>query len=251
MNEKIVRKVPYYLCEKDYAEVKRILNSFQYFEDYNLTFFRDSIEYKKIPGRMAYCLKDEQIYNLGISIAKFHKEASGIKGNYIPKQYYTHFPNVSKEAINLMRRCLCNILQNDISKFKMIFGVMDYMIDNYYFGNLPKQIIHGDLHPGNIIIDENNNFRIIDLFDFHYNYKIVDLAWLLLYYYFWDNEHKKVKKSLDFELMAKMLEAYNSVYPLNVIERVAFVDIVKILLIFSLFCNHSLWRNKRIVSNDL
>lgn len=36
------------------------------------------------------------------------------------------------------------------------------MIDNYYFENLPKQIIHGDLHPGNIILDENGQFNLID-----------------------------------------------------------------------------------------
>lgn len=249
MNRKIVRKVPYYLCKKDYAEVENILQNFSGFEDYELIFSRESIEYKMIPGKMAYYLNEEEICDLGIYIAKFHKNASCIESDYIPKQFYTHFPNLSKETICLMRRCLNNILQNDSVEFKIVFEMLDYIVDNYYFDNLPKQIIHGDLHPGNIIIDENGQFHLIDLFDFHYNYKIIDIAWLLLYYFFWDTEHKRINKSLDSKLMRKMIDSYNSVYPLNNIERNAFVDVTKILLISSLFCNHSLWRNKRLGEN--
>ena len=79
------------------------------------------------------------------------------------------------------------------------------MIDNYYFENLPKQIIHGDLHPGNIILDENGQFNLIDFFDFHYDYKIIDLAWLIIYYFFWDANHNEIEQPVDTVLIRKMI----------------------------------------------
>lgn len=243
---RLQRKVPYYLCKKDFSQVKKILQNFSCFDDYELKYFNESLEYNKIYGKMAYHLKEADVCNLGIYIATFHKNARSIDSDYIPKQFYTHFPNISKGTIYLMRNCLNNTLKNDKKKFISIFEVLDCMIDNYYFENLPKQIIHGDLHPGNIILDENGQFNLIDFFDFHYDYKIIDLAWLIIYYFFWDANHNEIEQPVDTVLIRKMIHCYNLLNPLTKEEIDAFEDVIKLLLLFSLFSNHSLWRNKRL-----
>lgn len=126
---RLQRKVPYYLCKKDFSQVKKILQNFSCFDDYELKYFNESLEYNKIYGKMAYHLKEADVCNLGIYIATFHKNARSIDSDYIPKQFYTHFPNISKETIYLMRNCLNNTLKNDKKKFISIFEVLDCMID--------------------------------------------------------------------------------------------------------------------------
>lgn len=207
---RLQRKVPYYLCKKDFSQVKKILQNFSCFDDYELKYFNESLEYNKIYGKMAYHLKEADVCNLGIYIATFHKNARSIDSDYIPKQFYTHFPNISKETIYLMRNCLNNTLKNDKKKFISIFEVLDCMIDNYYFENLPKQIIHGDLHPGNIILDENGQFNLIDFFDFHYDYKIIDLAWLIIYYFFWDAKHRLTRAHREKQLKMSCQALHNA-----------------------------------------
>lgn len=43
-----------------------------------------------------------------------------------------------------------------------------------------------------------------------------------------------------------MIHCYNLLNPLTKEEIDAFEDVIKLLLLFSLFSNHSLWRNKRL-----
>ncbi len=45
---------------------------------------------------------------------------------------------------------------------------------------------------------------------------------------------------------ARSIHCYNLLNPLTKEEIDAFEDVIKLLLLFSLFSNHSLWRNKRL-----
>ena len=65
---RLQRKVPYYLCKKDFSQVKKILQNFSCFDDYELKYFNESLEYNKIYGKMSYHLKEADVCNLGIYI---------------------------------------------------------------------------------------------------------------------------------------------------------------------------------------
>jgi len=92
--------------------------------------------------------------------------------------------------------------------FLNIPEVDNLVIDLY---KLPKQLIHGDLTPWNIVWDKkNHNFRLYDLETMHRGNPIFDLAFLEAHIILENFLNQKNPK----ELMKNFRDAYNQSYPI-------------------------------------
>ena len=82
---------------------------------------------------------------------------------------------------------------------------------------LPRGIIHGDLHAGNVLVDRSNRARVIAILDFEEageNLYLIDLALTLMAEGApWDAD------SMDPDLLRAVKQGYESIRPLTEAEK--------------------------------
>ena len=81
---------------------------------------------------------------------------------------------ISFEEYNRKTRIDFNFYYNEIKKSEINFRFKNELlslvdkIDDFDFSNLPSGVIHGDIFPDNVLLDEYNNIKVI--FDFNESY---------------------------------------------------------------------------------
>jgi len=247
MDAKIARKdKPYYLSLSDYANwritIEKVLKKLDA-SIYKYKIYDKFYEYQWIVG---YPIQESQYLLLPKAIADFHKTLSDIKDDYLLLQRITHQPNIEPTTISLMISNLNYTFQHEKSSINNILYSLNKAKTSLGY-KYKKQIIHGDLHLNNII-KSNADIVFIDIIDMHYDYKIIDVVWLLLFTFIWDAKHETVLDNIRYDNIMEFLTIYNKFSPFELSEKTDFADIVSVLMIYSLFTNHSLWRKRRIDS---
>lgn len=86
------------------------------------------------------------------------------------------------------------------------------------YGELPKQLIHRDVHLGNFLFDEMQFSGYIDFDLSQSNIRIFDLCYFLLGLLIQENKHR-VKEECWFEIISQVLDGYDSLANLSLVER--------------------------------
>ena len=98
-------------------------------------------------------------------------------------KFHSFSKEISFEKYNRKTRIDFNFYYNEIKKSKIDFKFKRELlnladeINSYDFSTLPSGIIHGDIFPDNVLLDEYNNIKVI--FDFNESYYapfILDIA---------------------------------------------------------------------------
>lgn len=234
MENKIVYKYPYYLSSSDLLNCCILVNKLipTYYSFHGL-----GISYYWIKGDN---ISKDDICQLARSLGKLHICMSTIHSSYKPLQYYTHFPNIDRQTIMLMSLTLRRVIGHNIT-IDLIREYLFKCFETIRLSELPKQIIHGDSNPGNVV-KTNKGLCWIDIVDIHYDYRIVDILWCIIYSFFWDNDFETIRKDVSVGEMKEFLKQYNCVNPLHESEVKYYYCILFILLVNSVFSEHSLWR---------
>jgi Ser/Thr protein kinase RdoA (MazF antagonist) len=159
-------------------------------------------------------------YELGKEIAYLHTALSRIEPNI-----QCNDNDLSAEWLNIINPTIADSIAKGLfNRIKSLF------IDEY--PNLPRQLIHRDLHVRNFLYD---NERLSGWFDFDNHLRdirIFDLATLLYYH-----EHDIIRIETYLQIVSSLLEGYNEVSILSIEEygMTPFLVIAMKLVFLSLF----------------
>ncbi|GFZ29997.1 hypothetical protein CSC2_05230 [Clostridium zeae] len=147
-----------------------------------------------------------------------------------------------------------NILKQCVSELKDVYP------------NLPRQLIHRDIHPGNMLFQNNNLTGYIDFDLSEINARVFDICYMSLSFLI-DNTDDKQKTKKWFEILNNVVNGYNSVTPLSSEEKKAMpVMMLAIEMLFvAYFVNNDnteaaegsakillwLWENKEQISSQM
>lgn len=247
MDTKVVRKdKPYYLSFTDYSNWRTVIEKVLRKLDMDIYKYNIYDTYYKYQWVVGCSIQKSEYPLLPKAIADFHKALNDIKCDDILLQRITHQPNIEQTTINLMISNLNYTFKQEKSLINNILFSLNKVRTSLSY-NYKKQIIHGDLHLNNMIIN-NTDIVFIDMIDIHYDYRIIDVVWLLLFTFIWDAQHFTIMDNIHYDNMMKFLAMYDAFNPLEYSEKKDLADIVSVLMIYSLFTNHSLWRKRRIDS---
>lgn len=233
---KVYRKKPYYLSDKDLNKMCEIINQIKE-EQYTVT--KDALEYRWKDGKTLYPRSASEFEKIAFSLADMHIILKKLDYDYCPRQFYTHFPNTDEKTIELMM----SFFEKSIYSCGTVKECLVASRKNLRDITLPGQLIHGDAHPYNCLIYDGN-ITWIDYTDVHYDSKVIDLAWFIIYSVCWDEEYKHMKR-IDLKCMHDFLCAYNLKNQLERIEIDKFPYVFCVLLVYSLFSVHSFWRENK------
>lgn len=230
------RKKPYYLSNQELEIMCGIVNQIK---DEHYTLTEDALVYKWKGGQTFYPHNASEFGKIAFSLADMHLLFQEIECSYCPMQFYTHFPNINVKTIKLMMYFFekSNYICGSIKKSLAI------ALENLKNTKFPSQIIHGDAHPYNCLIDDEN-VTWIDYTDIHYDYRVIDLVWFIVFSVCWDEEYRYMKR-IDLKYVIDFLYAYNSKNQLEKTEIEKMPYVFCILLVYSLFSVHSFWRKKK------
>lgn len=104
------------------------------------------------------------------------------------------------------------------------------------FNELEKEYIHGDFHPKNVMIDNNDNLVLIDIDSFRYDYFIYNFRWSIISIYkykenkdffrgfvkgrYEDDIPKSINKQLIYILIFKFFEQMVSYYKSDRLDQI-------------------------------
>lgn len=128
-----------------------------------------------------YSLND--YYNFGIEIGTCYRNIN------LKEKYNIDFDK--KEDINILTRNIMNLFiklyNNNLGHIKDVFPeqqikIMCEKINELLplFKDEERIYIYGDMHPKNIMIDDNKDLYIIDIENLNINYFIMDMRWSIL-----------------------------------------------------------------------
>lgn len=133
---------------------------FGFYENYSAMCLEDVAEVKTTVSDLIVKSRPEDYSNLGDFLGELHKSFLG---------HNVKIRGVKKESF-----------YKDSLYYRLGFlkiPAIDRLVSSLY--DLPKQNIHGDLTPWNIVWNENNkSFRLYDLETVHYGNRVFDLAFL-------------------------------------------------------------------------
>lgn len=86
------------------------------------------------------------------------------------------------------------------------------------YRELPRQLIHRDIHLGNMLFKDNHLTGYIDFDLSQINARIFDLCYMLLSFLI-DNTENKDKTAKWFEILHRLVSGYNSILPLTLEEK--------------------------------
>lgn len=117
------------------------------------------------------------------------------------------------------------------------------------YDNLPRQLIHRDVHFGNFLFDKGNFSGYIDFDLSQRNIRIFDLCYFLLGLLS-EEEKLELTKAQWFEIVKKTLAGYEKISPLNEAEKKAIPLVMEAieLLFVAWFANND---NVRLAKNAL
>lgn len=189
-------------------EIVKTVNGADYLQDGEIYF----IMLKRNKSHQLKCddvLADTSLaYIIGENIAKLHKALKGFdEEGYTQVNIYDNSVNALpklKNGIDLSAKFICD--------YEIVFGEI--------FDKLPKQIIHRDINPSNMIFDggEFNGFIDFDLSEV--NIRIFDICYCatsILSECF----NGSVSKTKWLEILNNLINGYNSIEPLSEYEQQA------------------------------
>ena len=232
----IVRNKPYYLSNLDLEKLCKIVNQIDG-EKYRVA--KDKLEYKWKKGKTLFPSDEKDLRKIAFGLADLHILFQGINSDYCPIQFHTHFPNIDEKTIKLMKGYF------NKSKYPCIeiIKCLSVAMENLKNIKLPSQIIHGDAHPYNCLID-GDAIKWIDFIDLHYDSRLIDIVWFMIFSICWDEEYKRIKK-INLKDVCEFINAYNSRNELESVEFDKLPYVFGVLLVYSLFSVHSLWREMK------
>ncbi len=146
-------------------------------------------------------------YALGQSMAKMHMATAGLRvpDSLFPKRFDKVYYFKDEKAVYHEEKYKAFVSD----EFKEIMDKLVPYTDTYLANLFKKdgmQLIHGDLNPWNVMIDDGN-ISVIDFEDTSYGYAVQDIGITLFYYRFDENFVYQ-------DLKDKLFEGYRSVCPL-------------------------------------
>ncbi len=169
--------------------------------------------------------------NLGKSIAKLHMVLNTVEA--------------AVDEVNLYE----NVINQSLPKAKSFIDIPDYIIKSYsevfktIYNSLPKQIIHRDINPGNVIIKENE-IGFIDFELSERNLRIYDLCYAATAIL---SETVNNKETFDnwIDIYRNIILGYDKVLKLTEEEKQAlpYVVLSNQLVCIAYFSNYSKFKN--------
>lgn len=153
---------------------------------------------------------DDWFYNMGMILARLHKafDKCEDKINYWNNSLLGEMEswvseNISKEEIDYLK-----------------FWDMQESIDDLrkVYEELPKGLIHRDVHLGNFLFDNNEFSGYIDFDLSQKNIRIFDLCYFMLGLLL-EEEENRIGDDVWFEFLKYFVEGYHSEIPLSQVER--------------------------------
>jgi len=155
------------------------------------------------------------------------------------------------ERTNLLKSLTSALRYFSAGNFELdLESVEDFFSDFYkIYYRLPVQIIHGDYHPGNIIIHEGKVSGIVDFDCATREVKVLDLAYLV--HSVFAEFLKMGSPSLFLYLLPYLLDGYSSQNSLSSIERESFVYLLSAISIIQIhyFAAKDLTEEARFAKN--
>lgn len=103
------------------------------------------------------------------------------------------------------------------------------------YNDLPKQLIHRDVHLGNFLFDNGDFSGYIDFDLSQSNIRIFDLCYFLLGILL-EEDNNRVEKEQWYEIVHQVIRGYNALVPLSQIEKKSIVCVMKnIELLFTAY----------------
>jgi Ser/Thr protein kinase RdoA (MazF antagonist) len=168
----------------------------------------------------------EALQNLGVFLAKFHSLPSEKipegKGNWLREDH----PDLLRQYVTqLTSLCKFNSEKEYIRDIDTQLGRLKDAIDPIY-DDLPKAVIHGDVHPGNLYFEDS---KVSAVYDFDYlsiQARVRDISDAIIF--FASNRHSAIiaddicsltaSFKLDLERSLILLRSYHKISPLKVAE---------------------------------
>ncbi|MDD3681530.1 MULTISPECIES: phosphotransferase enzyme family protein [unclassified Mesotoga] len=180
----------------------------------------------------------EMAVELGVFTGRLHKALKEIDDDQV-------------ERTNLLKSLTAALRYFSTGEFEMEFeSVEDFFTDFYkIYYRLPVQIIHGDYHPGNIIIHEGKVSGIVDFDCATREVKVLDLAYLV--HSVFAEFLKMGSPSLFLYLLPYLLDGYSSQNSLSSSERESFVYLLSAISIIQIhyFAAKDLTEEARFAKN--
>jgi len=178
------------------------------------------IEGEKADSNISHATPELAV-ELGIFTGRLHKALEEIDDDQLERT------NLLKSLTAALRYFSAGDLEMELE------SVEEFFTDFYkIYYRLPVQIIHGDYHPGNIIIHEGKVSGIVDFDCATREVKVLDLAYLV--HSVFAEFLKMGSPSLFLYLLPYLLEGYSSENTLSSSERESFVYLLSAISIIQI-----------------
>jgi thiamine kinase-like enzyme len=168
---------------------------------------------KYISNKDGLCMyKDNEL------VAVVYKKILGITPKTVNKTLAYEFG----KCLAIFHKCVIKLPYNN--RNALVDQVNSGIKTNLYAKNLPKGIIHGDLHLGNVMVESDKNLKITALLDFeeaHINLLIIDIAVTVM-----ATCSKNNGTRVDIDLIRNTISGYQSIRKLEKFEKQNFKEAV-------------------------
>lgn len=180
---------------------------------------------KRIKGRQLKC---EDIFDntelaicIGMHIAKLHNALKTFdEGDY-------NNINIYSETIH-----------SALPKVKSFMSLSDEFMDDYVnafglvYDNLPKQIIHRDINPSNMIFDNGDFKGFVDFDLSEINIRVFDICYCATSILSECFSNENIEKDIWFEILDNLVLGYEKINPLTDDEKIALPYVIYAIQIF-------------------
>ncbi|GEM_PF-6043749 len=193
----------------------------------------------------------KDLNTLGMLAGKLINGSSGINNDEnieLSRYRKIHMLDVSKESIditiNIIKRYLKDYNAQLIEYLDDIQAYLNNERNKINWIELPKSLIHGDMHCYNIIKTINDENVIIDFDDTFFSYRLVDVSWASALHgtWKWDKDCKNVILNSKFDIRAlkNIMNGFQKYITLTNEEIKAFKYFLLIMIIRSLVVMYDL-----------
>lgn len=132
---------------------------------------------------------------------------------------------------NSMLEEMCGWVSRDLLKFKPDYLEQDEIKNSIeelaqVYEDLPKQLIHRDVHLGNFLFDNGSFSGYIDFDLSQSNIRIFDLCYFLLGILL-EEDNNRVDQKKWYEIIAQVIKGYDSIAELSITEKDAIACVMK------------------------
>lgn len=163
---------------------------------------------KRIKGRQLKC---EDVFN--------NTDLAFYIGKYIAK---LHNALKSFDESNFNRANILDDVKSNFSEVKELISIDDFT-DNFadIYDKLPKQLIHRDLNPSNMLFDNNEFKGFVDFDLSEINIRIFDICYCATSILSECFSNQSINKNIWFEIVNKLVSGYEKISPLTAEEQQA------------------------------